>query len=78
MSQKSCGSCLMPFSKDTGVRESEKYCSHCFKNGALCYEGNNVQEFQKRAYESMLEGGTNTYLAKFYTWMIQFAPRWRK
>lgn len=68
----------MPFSKDTGVRESEKYCSLCFNNGKLCYEGNDLKEFQKGAYESMIRNGTNTYLAKFYTWMIQFAPRWKK
>jgi hypothetical protein len=68
---------MMPFSKDTGTRESEKYCSLCYKDGKLCYEGNDVKEFQKVCYESMIRGGTNKYLAKFYTWMIQFAPRWK-
>jgi hypothetical protein len=68
----------MPFSKDTGIRESEKYCSLCFKDGKLCYEGNDVNEFKKRAYESMRSKGINPILAKFYTWMIGFAPRWKK
>jgi hypothetical protein len=36
---ESCESCMMPFSKDTGVRESDRYCSYCFKDGKLCYEG---------------------------------------
>ncbi len=78
MKQKSCESCLMPFDKDTGIRESEKYCSLCFKNGKLCYEGDDINEFKKRAYESMRKSGTNILLAKFYTWMIGFAPRWKK
>ncbi|MEK7567565.1 MAG: zinc ribbon domain-containing protein [Patescibacteria group bacterium] len=78
MKSKSCESCTMPFDKDPGIRESEKYCSLCFKNGRLCYEGNDVKEFQKKAYESMVQRGTNKYLAKFYAFMIGFAPRWKK
>lgn len=72
-----CESCLMPFSKDAGVRENERYCSLCFKNGELCYKGNNLKEFQKICYESMVGRGMNKWLAKFYTWMIRFAPRWK-
>lgn len=68
----------MPFSKDTGVRENEMYCSYCFKNGELCYKGNDLKEFQKIAYDSMIANGTNKYLAKLYTFMIRFAPRWKK
>lgn len=78
MKEKSCESCLMPFSKDLGVRESEKYCSLCFSNGKLCYEGNNVKEFQKVAYNSMRQRGMNIIQAKFFSWMIKFAPRWGK
>lgn len=73
-----CESCMMPFAKDPGTRESDKYCSLCFKNGKLQYEGDNLQEFQKVAYESMLARGTNKWLAKFYTYMIRFAPRWKR
>ena len=76
--QMMCESCMMPFSKDTGVRESGKYCSLCFKNGKLCYEGNDVKEFQKVCFESMRKHGTPWLLAKFYTHMIKFAPRWKK
>jgi hypothetical protein len=39
---------------------------------------NDVNEFKKRAYESMRSKGINPILAKFYTWMIGFAPRWKK
>lgn len=73
-----CESCMMPFYKDTGVRENPKYCSLCFKNGKLQYEGNNLKEFQKVAYKSMIDRGMNRFKAKFFTWMIAYAPRWRK
>jgi len=68
----------MPFDKDPGKRESDKYCSLCFKNGKLCYEGNDVREFQKVCYQEMLKGGMNKYKAKFFTFLIRFAPRWKK
>lgn len=78
MPNKNCESCLMPFSKDTGIRESDRYCSLCFNNGTLCYEGDNLKEFQKVAYKSMRERGIGNIKAKFFTWMIGFAPRWKK
>jgi hypothetical protein len=67
----------MPFSKDTGVREHARYCSLCYKNGALCYQGTDRAEFQRICYQSMRAHGTNPVLARFYTFMIRFAPRWR-
>jgi hypothetical protein len=67
----------MPFSQDPGIRESEKYCSYCFKDGKLCYEGTDVKEFQKRSYESMVAHGMNKITAKFFTFLITFAPRWK-
>ena len=73
-----CQSCLMPFAKDPGVRESPLYCSYCFKDGALCYQGNDVREFKKRAFDSMIRRGTPKLLAHVYTFMIGFAPRWKK
>ena len=76
MKEKTCESCLMPLSKDTGVGGSDKYCSFCFMDGKLVYEGNDVNEFKKRAHEGMIKKGMNPILAKFYTWMIGFAPRW--
>lgn len=67
----------MPFKKDTGTRESDKYCSLCYKNGELCYKGNDLKEFQKISYENMVKGGMNKFQAKVFTWMIRFAPRWK-
>ncbi len=70
-----CESCLMPFEKDLGVRESDKYCSLCYKDGKLCYEGN-LKDFQKICYDNMRKGGMGYLKATFFTWMIRFAPRW--
>jgi len=67
----------MPFSQDPGVRESDKYCSYCYKDGKLCYEGNDLREFQKRSYESMVSKGMNPLKARFFTYLIRFAPRWK-
>ena len=68
----------MPFSKDSGPRESELYCSYCFRNGELCYKGNDLKEFQRASYQAMVAKGTNKFLAWFFTFLIRFAPRWRK
>lgn len=78
MKKQYCESCMMPFEKDTGKRESDKYCSLCFQNGKLCYEGDDLKEFQKVVYESMRNRGANKLFAKFATFMIRFAPRWKK
>lgn len=75
---ENCESCLMPFSKDTGVRESDRYCSLCFKDGKLCYEGTDLKEFQKICYLSMRKSGMNRIKAALFTYMIKFAPRWKK
>lgn len=68
----------MPFSKDTGVREDSRYCSHCFKDGKLAGEGCSLKEFQRVSYQEMREGGVSAPMAWLYTQMIRFAPRWKK
>ncbi|MEK7632973.1 MAG: zinc ribbon domain-containing protein [Patescibacteria group bacterium] len=77
MANSMCESCMMPFSKDPGVRENEKYCSYCFKDGKLV-GGDDLKAFQKCTYDAMVAKGMNPLLAKFYAWMIRFAPRWKK
>lgn len=69
---------MMPLSGDPGESGSEKYCSYCCKDGKLVYEGNDLKEFQKHAYEGMRQNGMGAMKAHFFTWMIRFAPRWRK
>ena len=78
MASQSCDMCLMPFKKDKENRESDLYCSYCFKNGELSYKGDDIKEFQQYCYESMIKKGINKYLAKFYTLLIPFAPHWKK
>lgn len=73
----SCAACMMPFTKDPGVRENPAYCSYCFNNGKLNCEGMNLSDFQAMCYQSMKKSGMHTILAKIYTWMIRFAPYWR-
>ncbi len=69
---------MMPFKNDAGKRESDLYCSKCFRDGKLCYEGNDLKEFQATTYKNMVDGGMNKFKAKLFTWMIRFAPRWKK
>lgn len=75
-----CESCLMPLKNDPkGInREHEKYCSYCFQNGKLCYEGNDVQEFKKAMIAAIVERGESPLKAKFFAFMAGFAPRWKK
>ncbi len=67
----------MPFAKDPGKRESEKYCSLCFKDGKFCYEGDDLKGFKKACYASMRSRGINPVTAWLYTFMTGFAPRWK-
>jgi hypothetical protein len=69
---------MMPLTKDPGQSGSPKYCSYCCKDGKLCYQGNDLKEFQKVAYDEMVKKGMNKFLAKFYTYLIKFAPRWKE
>jgi hypothetical protein len=78
-SQGQCESCLLPFNQDPlgENRESEKYCSLCFKDGKLCFEGN-VHEFTAMCYKAMTETHhIPVWKARFFIMMIRFAPRWK-
>jgi hypothetical protein len=67
----------MPFSKDPGQRENDMYCSLCFQNGKLRYEGD-LKGFQKAAYQGMRQRGMSLLMAKLFTFLIRFAPRWKQ
>lgn len=69
---------MMPLKMDPGKSGSDQYCSYCFKDGKFVYEGTDVKEFKKRSYEAMTAKGMNPIKAKIFTWMIGFAPRWKK
>ena len=74
---KSCQMCLVPFSKDLGVRESGQYCSYCYSNGKLHGEGMTLKEFKEKSYQGMRESGMGNLKARFFTWLIGFAPYWK-
>lgn len=75
-----CESCMMPFTKDPkgAHREHEKYCSYCFENGKLNYEGNDVKEFKKAMIDAIVARGESKTKARFFAFMAGFAPRWKK
>lgn len=76
----SCESCLIPFTKDPkgADREQPLYCSYCFSNGKLCYEGTDVREFRRKMIEAIVARGENVWKARFFAFMAGFAPRWKK
>ncbi len=76
--KNTCEMCLMPFKKDSGKREADLYCSYCFKDGEMVYKGTDINEFKQCCYKAMIERGINKYFAKFYSFLIPFAPYWRK
>lgn len=73
-----CDMCLMPFSQDPGTRDTENYCSYCHHDGEFSYKGNDVNEFKAETFKAMREKGISWPLAKFFTFMIGFAPHWRQ
>lgn len=75
-----CESCLMPFKKDPkgSKREHAKYCSYCFSNGRLRYEGTDVKEFKKAMIDVIVKRGESRLKAHLFAFMAGFAPRWKK
>jgi hypothetical protein len=58
--------------------KSSKYCKYCYVDGELQYKGNDLKEFKTVAYKHMRDRGVNYFMANLYTYMINFAPRWKK
>jgi hypothetical protein len=74
-----CASCLLPFDQDPlkEKRESDIYCSLCFRDGKLCFEGN-VHEFLSMCYKAMTDvHHIPKWKATMFITMIRFAPRWK-
>lgn len=78
--QGNCESCLMPFKKDPkgAGRESEKYCSYCYTNGKLVYEGTDIKEFKREMINAIVGRGESKIKAYLFAFMAGFAPRWRR
>lgn len=75
-----CESCMMPFKNDPlgANREHEKHCSFCYRDGKLCYQGNDVRGFKKAMIADMVSRGEPKIKAWIFAWMAGFAPRWKK
>lgn len=85
MASKICQSCGMPLSKDPQGGGSEAdggkstvYCSLCYGEGKLYYEGEDVREFQKMVVDKMVENGWWRSLAWLFTRSIPSLSRWKK
>ncbi|MBF2755908.1 MAG: hypothetical protein ISN29_11730 [Gammaproteobacteria bacterium AqS3] len=74
---KSCEMCLMPLGRDPGQSGSVRYCSFCFQDGRLVYEGDDLKAFQRQCYANMRTSGMNALKARFFAWSIRFAPHWK-
>lgn len=70
----------MPFKKDPKGedREHEKFCTYCFSDGKLNYEGNDLQEFKKAMITAITDRGESRLKAYLFAFMAGFAPRWKK
>lgn len=70
----------MPFAKDPkgAGREHEKYCSYCYSDGRLKYEGTDVREFKRAMIAAIVARGESKIKAHLFAFMAGFAPRWRK
>ena len=77
MSAASCQCCMMPFAADPGQRTSDKYCSLCYQDGRLNADSGSLSDFRRQAYQGMRERGINPVTARFYSFMVRFAPYWR-
>jgi len=75
--EQSCQSCMMPFSKDLGQREDDRYCSYCYKDGDFTYKGD-LKGFKKICYKGMRKQGMNFIIAWLFSNVVGFAPRWKK
>lgn len=63
----------MPFKKDPkgADRENAQYCSYCFENGRLNYEGSDVNEFKKAMVDAIVSRGESKLKAKFLPiWLV--------
>ncbi|HMQ11791.1 MAG TPA: zinc ribbon domain-containing protein [Oligoflexia bacterium] len=77
MKAKNCACCFMPLKQDLKESGSDIYCSYCYVDGRLLAEGMTLKEFKEKAYQGMLLKNMNKYKAKFFSWMIGFAPYWK-
>lgn len=71
---------MMPFVKDPKGenREHERFCTYCYSDGKLNYQGNDLGEFKRAMIDAIVARGESKILAHIYAFMAGFAPRWKK
>jgi len=73
-----CVMCLMPKKFDDGVRENKNFCSYCFRDGKVCFEGSK-KEFVNMCEMNMKKIKIPFLKRKFFGFMISTqAPYWKK
>ena len=81
---KNCQSCGMPMNKDPdgggseadGTR-SNRYCSHCYKDGNFAQPDITVDEMKQLVKEKMAEMKIPGFMGWFFTRGIPKLERWR-
>lgn len=81
---KNCQSCGMPLKRDPlgggsnadGTR-SERFCSHCFRDGAFTQPDMSVDQMQARVKAKLKELGFPGFLTPLFTRGIPKLERWR-
>lgn len=81
---KNCQSCGMPMKKDVqgggsekNGSKSEKYCSHCYMNGAFTQPNITASEMQDRVRGKLKEMKVPGFIAGFFVSGIPRLERWR-
>lgn len=83
MARLMCQSCGMPLkdeakgSEADGTR-SDRYCVHCYQDGAFTAPEATVEEMRKYSIKGMTESGWPRFLATFLTKNIYKLPRWQR
>ncbi len=67
----------MPFTMDTGERRNPDYCSYCQHDGKFRFTGTK-KEFMRMCQQQMVKHGLPSWKARFFSFMIHFAPHWKK
>ena len=83
MARPMCESCGMPLKDEVKGTEADgtannKYCMHCYVDGAFTAPNATVEEMRHYSIEGMTGSGWPRFLAKFMTKNIGKLPRWQK
>ena len=83
MARPMCESCGMPLKEEVKGSEkdgtfSDKYCLHCYADGAFTAPDATVEEMREYSIKGMTESGWPKSFARFLTKNTHKLPRWQK